>query len=90
MSRFYAAGKYSDAIEPARRALELRRGVLGERHPDYAESLNYLASLLTLQSDFAAAKPLYERALTIRKEVLGERHPKYISSLNNLAFVLTG
>ena len=88
MSRFYAAGRYSDAIEPARHRLRTPPRGSGRAHPDYAESLNYLASLLNLQSDFAAAKPLYERALTIRKEVLGERHPKYISSLNNLAFVL--
>ena len=49
--------------------------MLGEHHPDTAESLNNLAVLLWKQGDYAAAKPLYEQALAIRKQVLGERHP---------------
>ncbi len=62
--------------------------MLGERHPDYATSLNNLALLLKSQGDYAAARPLYEQALAIRKEVLGERHPDYAHSLNNLAVLL--
>ena len=62
--------------------------MLGERHPDYADSLNNLADLLESQGDYAAARPLYEQALAIRKEVLGERHPDYATSLNNLADLL--
>ena len=62
--------------------------MLGERHPDYALSLNNLAALLDSQGDYAAARPLYEQALAINKEVLGERHPDYASSLNNLAGLL--
>ena len=62
--------------------------MLGERHPDYAKSLNNLAMLLEAQGDYAGARPLYEKALAIRKEVLGERHPDYAKSLNNLAMLL--
>ena len=62
--------------------------MLGERHPDYATSLNNLALLLDSQGDYAGARPLYEQALAIRKEVLGERHPLYATSLSNLASVL--
>ena len=62
-----------------------RKAVLGERHPDYALSLNNLAALLESQGDYAAARPLFEQALAIRKAVLGERHPDYATSLNNLA-----
>ena len=60
----------------------------GERHPNTANSLNNLASLLKAQGDYAAAKPLYEQALAIYKEVLGERHPNTANSLNNLASLL--
>ena len=62
--------------------------MLGERHPDYANSLNNLAALLSAQGDYARARPLYEQALAIRKEVLGERHPLYATSLSNLGLVL--
>ena len=73
---------------PLEKALAIHKEVLGERHPDYATSLNNLAILLESQGDYAAARPLYEQALAIRKEVLGEHHPDYATSLNNLAALL--
>ena len=59
--------------------------VLGEKHPEYARSLNNLAVLYNDMGDYAKAEPLYRQALAIRKEVLGEKHPEYAQSLNNLA-----
>ena len=85
----YRAGKSGEALKSARRALAIRKEVLGERHPDYAQSLNNLALLLWAQGDYAGARPLYEQALAMRKEVLGERHPDYATSLNNLANLLS-
>ena len=63
--------------------------MLGERHPDYAQSLNNLANLLYATGDYARARPLYEQALAITREALGERHPDYAQSLNNLAALLS-
>jgi CHAT domain-containing protein/tetratricopeptide (TPR) repeat protein len=83
-----AQGEYAAARPLYERALALRTEVLGERHPDYAISLNNLASVLEAQGDYATARPLYERALAVRKKVLGERHPDYAASLNNLAALL--
>src|SRR5271157_3948052 len=77
----YRSGKYAEALKSARRALVLRRDVLGERHLDYAQSLNLLGLLLEAQGDYAGARPLLEQALAVRKEVLGERHPHYALSL---------
>ena len=62
--------------------------MLGEHHPDTAQSLNNLAGLLQAQGDYAAARPLYEQALAIRKATQGERHPNTAQSLNNLAALL--
>jgi CHAT domain-containing protein/tetratricopeptide (TPR) repeat protein len=88
MVKFYRAGKCSEAAQVARRALAIRKELLGERHADYATSLNDVAVLLQSQGDYAAARPLVEQALAIYKEVLGERHPAYASGLNNLAALL--
>ena len=49
--------------------------VRGKEHPDTAESLNNLGSLLYRQGDYTAAKPYLEQALAIREQVLGKDHP---------------
>jgi len=78
-------GDYARAEPLYRQALEIRRKVLGEQHPDYAASLNNLAVLYESMDDYARAEPLYRQALEIRKTALGEAHPYYATSLNNLA-----
>ena len=78
-------GKFREALPIANRALRIRKGVLGERHPDYATSLNNLAGLYDSMGDYARAEPLLVEALKIRKEVLGERHPDCATCLGNLA-----
>lgn len=42
----------------------------GERHPDYATSLNNLAGLYDSMGDAAKAEPLYLQALEISRDVL--------------------
>ena len=41
--RYYKIGNYTEAIRLGTQALEIRRKVLGEEHPEYAISLNNLA-----------------------------------------------
>src|SRR6185295_17240728 len=41
----YGKGKFSEAVPPALRAVDLFRGSVGEEHVDYATSLNNLALL---------------------------------------------
>ena len=81
----YGQGKFQEAVPLAEKVLEIRKKVLGELHPAYADSLNNLAGLYDSQGDYARAEPLYKQALQIRKKVLGELHPAYANSLNNLA-----
>jgi tetratricopeptide (TPR) repeat protein len=78
-------GDHAAAVPLKRLALEIRRAALGEHHPDYANSLNSLASLYLAMGDHAAALPLFHQALEIRRTALGEHHPDYATSLHNLA-----
>ncbi|HEV3257270.1 MAG TPA: tetratricopeptide repeat protein [Gemmataceae bacterium] len=83
----YQQGKPAEAINSARRAVEIRGKVLGEKHPDFAVSVNNLAFLYKDMGDYARAEPLYQKALEIAKQALGERHPLYATNLNNLALL---
>src|SRR5262249_39083903 len=67
------------------RARELLKETLGEKHPDYAVSLNNLARLHESLGDYRAALPLLKQARDILKELVRARHPPYVTSLNNLA-----
>ncbi len=81
----YRAGRHSEAIPLALQVLELRKAVQGEKHPDYARSLNDLARLYQAQGDYAKAEPIFRQALELLEAVPGEKHFLYAASLNNLA-----
>ncbi|MBV9122673.1 MAG: serine/threonine protein kinase, partial [Planctomycetes bacterium] len=71
--------------EEARDTLETRKQLLGDKSPEYADSLTNLASLYFSEGQYTQAEPLYQQAMTIYKEALGDHHPRYAASLNNLA-----
>ncbi len=77
--------QYADAEPLYKQVMEIRRAALGERHPDYASSLNNLAALYDAMGRHADAEPLLKESTEIRRAALGERHPDYAQSLNNLA-----
>jgi len=86
--RLRQAGKHAQAAPLDQKALELRRKLLGEEHPDTALSYNNLALNLNFRGKYAEAAPLYEKALDLRRKLLGEEHPDTATSYNNLAFNL--
>ncbi|MGI9487278.1 MAG: tetratricopeptide repeat protein [Geminicoccaceae bacterium] len=61
-------------MEEVGEALQLRREVLGERHPDTLQGLNNLAGLYFSQGHYSDAEPLLEEALQLRRETLGKKH----------------
>ena len=84
-------------------SLRIRRNVLGNEHPDVAQSLNNLALLLKTkvrvkraqepestysQGKYDEAKPMYEESLHIRRKILGDEHQDVALSLNNIAALL--
>ena len=70
------------------RALAIREKTLGPEHPDTAESLINLGSLLHDKGEFAGARPLFERALAINEKALGPEHLHTALSLSSLANLL--
>ena len=85
IDQLYRQGKYAEAAKFGEQVLTIRKEVLGEKHPDYAESLNSQAELYCNLGNYTKAETLYLQALAIRKQVLGEEHVSYAASLNNLA-----
>src|SRR6185437_14118424 len=65
----------------------IRKETLGERHPEYASTVNTLASLYRARGDYLRAEPEARRAAEICERALGPKHPYYASALNNLALV---
>ncbi|MEM9275025.1 MAG: tetratricopeptide repeat protein [Cyanobacteria bacterium P01_F01_bin.143] len=69
-------------------ALELRKKLLGESHPDVATSLNNLAAHYYEQGRYKKAEPFLKQALNIAEIKLGEHHPKTKIARNNLQILL--
>jgi CHAT domain-containing protein/tetratricopeptide (TPR) repeat protein len=84
----YGRGLLPDGISVARRQLEIRRRVLGEEHPDLAQSLGDLGALLGTKGDYVEAEPLYREALAMDRKLLGEDHPRVAMRLGNLGTLL--
>ncbi|WP_375506187.1 tetratricopeptide repeat protein, partial [uncultured Nostoc sp.] len=78
-------GRYNEAEPLYIQALALRHKLLGEEHPDVAQSLNNLAGLYNSQGRYSQAEPLYMQALDIFERRLGTNHPDTITVRNNLA-----
>jgi eukaryotic-like serine/threonine-protein kinase len=87
---YRALGKYPAALPHLERSLDLRRRVLGPRHPDTLTSMNSLAVLYQAWGRYALAVPLLTESLAAQQEILGEENPHTVASLNNLALVLQG
>jgi len=84
MVRTYRQGKVREAVALAEQVLETRKELLGEKHPDYATSLNNLGELRRAQGDYPKAEPLFRQASEVWRQALGENHPHYVSGLHNL------
>jgi CHAT domain-containing protein/tetratricopeptide (TPR) repeat protein len=84
---YQALGDHAKALPLFERARDLYKASLGEKHPDYAISLNNLALLYRDMGGPARGLPLCRQARDIRKATLGEKHPLYATSLHNLALL---
>ncbi|MEL6780562.1 MAG: tetratricopeptide repeat protein, partial [Cyanobacteria bacterium J06597_16] len=72
---YKSQGRYSEAEPLYREALEMRKRLLGDEHPDVASSLNNLAALYYNQGRYSDAEPLLIDALALFEQRLGPDHP---------------
>ncbi len=68
-------GRLGEAERLHRRALEMRRAVLGPDHPAVAQSLVNLGKLALDRGEDASAAEILDRALAIRERAFGPDHP---------------
>ncbi|MBV8405650.1 MAG: toll/interleukin-1 receptor domain-containing protein [Gammaproteobacteria bacterium] len=68
-------------------ALNMKRKLFGDKHPEVAAGLANLGLLANDEGQLARAEDLYRQALAMDRELLGEVHPDVADTLNNIAFV---
>jgi hypothetical protein len=71
-----------------RKALLLRKEVLGPKHLDTLTSISSLARVLVLQGKYKDADAIDRQTLSLRKKVLRSKYLDTLTSINNLAGVL--
>ncbi|MCH9651187.1 MAG: serine/threonine-protein kinase [Deltaproteobacteria bacterium] len=81
-------GLLEEASPLLEKSLTTRRRLLGEEHPEVAESLDYLGRLRRNTGDWQAAEETIRQALEMRRRVRGDAHPEVAQSLNNLGLLL--
>jgi serine/threonine-protein kinase len=82
---YVGLGMHLDSFTVFRGALDLRRGMLGEDHPDTLDSMNNLAMAYHDAGRFDKAIPLLEKTLHGRRARLGEKHADTVETMNDLA-----
>ena len=75
---------YPEAQQQIKRALDLRKRVLGNEHPDTLTSMYYLAFVYWKEGQDAEAEPVYKKVLQGRRRVLGDAHPDTLISMHYL------
>jgi tetratricopeptide (TPR) repeat protein len=81
-------GAYGSAVNLLRGECELRRTILGLKHPNTLRSMNNIALTLQAQGDLEGARKIQKQVLEIRRRVLGEDHLITLVSMDNLAGTL--
>ena len=82
---YYSLGLWTEGREHLERALEIRRGLFGEAHPDTLETMESLAPIYQHHGPSEKAEPLLGHVLETRQKSLGDQHPSTLTSMHLLA-----
>jgi len=83
----HALCRYSASFQLGLQVLAVQKVVLGEAHPDVAQTLRDLGHIKYLQRDFSPARKYFEDSLALRKIAFGESHLEVAKALNNVAVI---
>ena len=78
-------GLYPEAERQIELALDLRRRLLGEEHPDTLASMNELAGIYRDQGKYEQAETRFIHVLQVRRRVMGTDHLDTLRTMNDLA-----
>ena len=81
----YQQGRYQEAADLAKSALQAAEETFGPSHLNVAMALDNVASVYVAQGKYAEAEALYVRSLAVRERALGPDYPEVIQSVENLA-----
>lgn len=82
----YRLGRYAEAEPIARRASELIKKSVGDKHLDYAMSLNARAEIHRAMGELRQSEALFRESLAIYQLTpQGEQHPNFLITLHNLS-----
>ena len=82
---YLSQGRFREAEVLAVRALDFRRTLLGDTHPDVAQSLHNIANLYVAQGRLEEAEPLLSKVLNFFEMNFDENHPSIAHVLNDWA-----
>jgi serine/threonine-protein kinase len=77
-------GRPDDAVEFARKALDIRRSNVEAPHFLLAVGMNNVATALLAAKRPEEAEPLLVESLAMRRELLGDEHPQVANAIHNL------
>ena len=81
-------GRYGKAVATSERAVALNRKIVGEDHPEFAISLDYLAQALLEAGQPEKAIAVIDRSIQIDKRAYGQAPPREAISLCNRGEIL--
>ncbi|MFZ1378862.1 MAG: tetratricopeptide repeat protein [Saprospiraceae bacterium] len=84
---FYKGYDMNDVEHWYLKAISIQQKTLGNKHPEYSNSLISLANLYYKFGLYEKSKTLYLEANKIQEKALGKENSTYALSLNNLALV---
>jgi serine/threonine protein kinase/tetratricopeptide (TPR) repeat protein len=85
---YYSLGRADLGLPHAQAALQIRRRLLGNDHPDTLTSINHLGLLLRAQGNLDEAEKLWTEAVETARRTLGRGHPDTIMWTYDLGYLI--
>ncbi|UCF67553.1 MAG: serine/threonine protein kinase [Acidobacteriota bacterium] len=87
---YLALGLHEQAESLLERAVETRRRVLGDEHPDTLSSIDHMGILHHERGELDEAEAEFANVLEVRLRILGEDHPDTLSVISSMGSALLG